>query len=65
VRELEELRARSGGFQLGNAGSPGAAAAGGEADAVSRLRNAKSMLDSGLISDAEYEALKAKIISNV
>jgi hypothetical protein len=66
VRELEELRARSGGFQLGNAGSSGAAgAAGGEADAVSRLRNAKSMLDSGLISDAEYEALKAKIISNV
>jgi hypothetical protein len=37
----------------------------GEADAVSRLRSAKSMLDSGLISDAEYEALKAKIISNV
>ena len=66
VRELEELRARSGGFQLGSAGAPGAASAtGGEADAVGRLRSAKSMLDAGLISDAEYEALKAKIISNV
>jgi hypothetical protein len=66
VRELEELRARSGGFQLGSPSAPGAAAAsGGEADAVSRLRSAKSMLDAGLISDAEYEALKARIISNV
>jgi Short C-terminal domain len=65
VRELEELRARSGGFQLANPGAGTAAGTGGELDAVSRLRSAKSMLDSGLISDSEYEALKAKIINNV
>jgi putative oligomerization/nucleic acid binding protein len=75
VRDLEELRARSGGIQLsagGAASAPAPAAAGAaapaalhEADAASRLRNAKSMLDSGLITDSEYEALKARIISNV
>lgn len=66
VRDLEELRARSGGIQIG-AGAPAAAggAAAGESDAASRLRSAKSMLESGLITDSEYEALKAKIISNV
>ena len=66
VRDLEELRARSGGIQLG-AGGPAAASASaaGDGDAASRLRSAKSMLDAGLITDSEYEALKAKIISNV
>jgi len=65
VRDLEELRARSGGIQFAPsaAGTPAAVAA--EGDAASRLRSAKSMLDTGLITDAEYEALKAKIISNV
>jgi hypothetical protein len=62
VRELEELRARSGGIQV----SPGtlAAGAGGESDAVRRLQEAKQLLDAHLISDAEYEAIKAKIISS-
>ena len=68
IRDLEELRARSGGIQLGAGGftsPPPAGAPASEGDAASRLRSAKSMLDSGLISDSEYEALKAKIISNV
>src|SRR5579863_3841079 len=73
IRDLEELRARSGGIQLSPAPStatPMPAAAGEaaslhEGDAANRLRTAKSMLDSGLITDSEYEALKAKIISNV
>jgi len=62
VRELEELRARSGGIQV----SPGPAALGaaGESDAVRRLKEAKEMLDARLITDAEYEAIKAKIISS-
>jgi hypothetical protein len=62
VRDLEELRARSGGIQLGS--SPTTVAT-GDGDAASRLRSAKSMLESGLITDSEYESLKAKIISNV
>jgi hypothetical protein len=64
VRELEELRARSGGIQVSSGGSyPGAAAA-GQSDAVRRLQEAKQMLDNKLITDAEYEAIKAKIVSS-
>ena len=63
VRELEELRARSGGIQVGPA--PAAlGGASGESDAVRRLQEAKQMLDARLITDAEYEAIKAKIISS-
>src|SRR5579863_2278700 len=66
VRDLEELRARSGGIQLGGAGGTSATApSAADGDAASRLRSAKSMLESGLITDSEYESLKAKIISNV
>jgi hypothetical protein len=60
VRELEELRARSGGIQV--SATPAAAAA--EGDALRRLREAKEMLDAKLITDAEYEAIKAKIVSS-
>ncbi|HVN45855.1 MAG TPA: SHOCT domain-containing protein [Steroidobacteraceae bacterium] len=62
VRELEELRARSGGIQVGTA--PAALGAAGSNDAVRRLQEAKQLLDAQLITDAEYEAIKAKIISS-
>jgi hypothetical protein len=69
VRELEELRARSGGVQIGagtgSAAAGAAAAEGGESDAARRLRQAHEMLDAKLISDAEYESIKAKIISGL
>jgi hypothetical protein len=68
VRELEELRAKSGGIQLnaplgGGASAP--ASADGQEDAVARLEKAKAMLSIGLISDAEYEALKARIVNTL
>lgn len=63
VRDLEELRARSGGIQV-MAGAPLAAAAAASGDdAVRRLQEAKQLLDAGLITDSEYEAIKAKIVS--
>jgi hypothetical protein len=64
VRELEELRARSGGIQVSS--GPGGYPAGpaGQSDAVRRLQEAKQMLDGKLITDAEYEAIKAKIVSS-
>jgi hypothetical protein len=71
IRDLEELRARAGGIQLGGLAAAGGVsggaggAEGAAGDATSRLRNAKAMLDAGLISDAEYESLRARIISNV
>lgn len=58
IRELEELRARSGGVQI----NPGAPAAGTSSDSVRRLQEAKQMLDARLISDSEYESLKARIL---
>jgi hypothetical protein len=61
VRELEELRARSGGIQVTSAPSLGV---GGENDAVRRLQEARQLLEAKLITDAEYEAIKAKIVSS-
>ncbi len=60
VRELEELRARSGGIQV----AAGPLAQGpAAADAVQRLQEARQLLEAKLITDAEYEAIKAKIVS--
>lgn len=61
VRELEELRARSGGIQVTSGPGLGSVATGD--DAVQRLQEAKRLLDAKLITDAEYEAIKAKIVS--
>jgi hypothetical protein len=58
IRELEELRARAGGIQLGG-GVYGAPASAPDA----RLAEAKKLLDERLITDSEYEAIKARILS--
>jgi hypothetical protein len=61
VRHMEEERARSGGIQMN---VPFATPSGStDEDSVTRLAKAKSMLDQGLISEAEYDTLKAKILS--
>jgi hypothetical protein len=67
VRELEELRAKSGGVQIsGNAGGYGTAnSAAGESEPARRLRQAREMLEAKLISDSEYESIKAKIVSGL
>jgi hypothetical protein len=70
VRELEELRAKSGGVQIGGGGyGAGAGAGAGAADAESeptrRLRQAREMLEAKLISDSEFESIKAKIVSSL
>jgi hypothetical protein len=61
IRELEELRARSGGMQISQGGASAAPA--GSSDAVRRLQEAKQMLDSRLITDSEYESIKARILA--
>lgn len=64
LRELEELRAKSGGF--GNFGSHAPAVEPDkESSAVERLKKAKKLLEEGLISDSEYETTKAKIINEL
>ncbi len=67
VRELEELRAKSGGVQWGGGASSyaGAAAADAESEPARRLRQAREMLDAKLISDSEFESIKAKIVSGL
>jgi hypothetical protein len=67
IRELEELRAKSGGVQIGGApGAYGAAdSAGSDSEPARRLRQAREMLDAKLISDAEFESIKAKIVAGL
>ena len=68
VRELEELRAKSGGVQFGNQGGYGGAPgndAAAESEPTRRLRQAREMLDAKLISDSEFESIKAKIVSGL
>ena len=67
VRELEELRAKSGGVQIssGNAPSQPMSDVSSSTDSVKRLQQAKQMLDAKLISDSEYESIKARIINSV
>lgn len=66
VRELEELRAKSGGIQLGNSGSlSGAAAAPAGDSPAARLAQAKEMYEQKLITDSEYESLKARIVGGL
>jgi hypothetical protein len=65
MRDLDELRAKSGGIQLGQAaaGMP----AGGDTDhsPTARLERARDMLQKGLITDAEFEQIKAKIVAEL
>jgi hypothetical protein len=65
VRELEELRAKSGGIQLGATGVGGGGSASNGDGAAARLQQAKEMFEKGLITDSEYESLKARIVGNL
>lgn len=67
IRELEEMRAKAGGVQISGTGiSPNTDSGGSQPnDSVARLQKAKQMLDAKLISDSEYESIKAKIISGI
>jgi Bacterial PH domain len=67
VRELEELRAKSGGVQISgaSAGYSGTDAAGAESEPTRRLRQAREMLDAKLITDSEFESIKAKIVAGL
>jgi hypothetical protein len=61
VRDMEEARAKSGGVYLGSMEGAGSSAE----DPVAKLAKAKQMLDQGLISEAEYESVKAKILASM
>jgi hypothetical protein len=62
VRTMEEARASSGGITLGGVPSTsGGGNAGGST--LDELERAKKLMDSGVISDAEFNEIKSKILS--
>lgn len=65
IRELEELRAKSGGIQLGAAAGAGGTSSISTEGAATRLEQAKEMFEKGLITDSEYESLKARIVGSL
>lgn len=69
IRELEELRAKAGGIQIGAAQGMARAAVGagdeGDSSPMARLQRAKDMLQNGLLNDAEFEQIKAKILAEL
>jgi hypothetical protein len=65
LRELEELRAKSGGFQGSLGSSSGSSTDASPDDSLARLERAKEMLNKGLISDSEYETIKARVIGEI
>ncbi len=67
IREIEEIRAKSGGIAIGTAvgTAEGGAASPREGNPAERLQRAREMLQKGLITDSEYETIKAKIVSGL
>ena len=65
IRELEELRAKSGGMQFGAAPGSYAGQEGAQSEPARRLSQAREMLDAKLITDSEFESIKAKIVSGL
>jgi hypothetical protein len=63
VRTMEEARASSGGITLG--GAPLASSGGSSVttSALEELERAKKLLDAGVVSDAEFNEIKSKILS--
>lgn len=60
VRGLEETRAASGGVTIGAGDGAGSGASGDRM--VEEIRRAKTLLDEGAVSDAEFQEMKAKIL---
>jgi hypothetical protein len=62
IRDMEEARARAGGVYMT---PPMAEHSVSNEDPVAKLARAKEMLDQGLISESEYDSLKARILSSM
>lgn len=63
VRDLEELRAKSGGIQL--AGGVPVSGADDTRQPAARLQRAREMLQQGLLTDAEFEQVKSRILGDL
>jgi hypothetical protein len=64
VRRMEEVRAAAGGVTVNNAHpATQAAAKAGTGSMIEEITKAKALLDTGVISDAEFNEMKAKILA--
>jgi hypothetical protein len=63
VRAIEEVRAAAGGVMVNTAPAVAAAPGSSSNRLLDEIARAKSLLDSGTISDAEFQEMKAKILS--
>lgn len=63
VREMEEVRAASGGITIGGGMAPSAPSEKKSDSVLDELEQAKRLLDMDAISDAEYNEMKAKILA--
>lgn len=63
IRELEEMRAKSGGVTIGS--TTGSSKSDSADNATAKLEQARQMLEKKLITDSEYESIKARIISGI
>lgn len=63
IRELEEMRAKSGGVTIGSNGA--SQQTNSSESATAKLEQARQMLEKKLITDSEYESIKARIVSGL
>jgi hypothetical protein len=65
-RDLEDKRAQAGGgIIINNGPAPQAAAAAPAEDPMEKLTKLKSMLDAGILTQAEFDTKKAEILSKI
>lgn len=67
---MEETRARAGGIQIGGKGAGGGAMLSEQPgalleDPLTRLTRAKELHKAGVLSDAEFETTKAKLLAEL
>ena len=70
IRKIEEDRAKAGGIMIGNPTSmanptPSSNSNLGEDAVMIRIQKAQALFDQGLMSDEEYEAVKARIFNEL
>ena len=70
IREMEETRAQAGGISIGNTASPSPTGSisnndksSSTTDIADELLKIKDLLDKGILSDVEFQEMKAKILS--
>jgi len=64
VRAMEEKRAQAGGIMIGNQSSPSTKVeSNAEVDITDQLLKLKKLLDEGVLNDAEFQEMKAKLLS--